>query len=68
MLEENSFDYILLGLITIYALYIIMKNNEPFSDNTTDKTSHTQLYSDKIINKQIFDYVLSELNQTKNPN
>lgn len=69
MLEEISFDYILFGLIIVYTLYIIMKNNEPFSDNIQNlQNSKTQLCSDKVINKQIFDYVLSELNQTKNPN
>lgn len=62
MLDEKSFNYILFGLLTIYALYIVTKNNEPFSNIKSTECS------DKAINTQIFDYVLSELNQTKAPN
>ena len=60
MFEEKSFDYIMIGLITILCLYTVMKNNEPFSN-----LDNKQECSDIVINKQIFDYVLSELNQTK---
>lgn len=58
MLEEKSFDYILFGIITLYSLYIIMKNNEQFSNNTE--------CSDNDINLQILDYVLTKNDKTKN--
>ena len=64
MFDEKSFNYILFGLLTVYTLYIVMKNNEPFF-NINKKSIEC---SDKAINTQIFDYVLSELNQTKAPN
>ena len=62
MFQENSFDYILFGLIMAYTLYILMKNNEQFCDV---RSTAKQECSDTAINTQIFDYVLSELNQTK---
>ena len=56
-IEEKNLDYILIGLIAIYALYIIMKNNESFSNSEC---------SDNDINLQIFDYVLTKNDNTKN--
>jgi hypothetical protein len=66
MLDEKQFDYILFGLIAVYALYVLSKNNEPFLDNFEERSGEE--CSDKAVNKQIFDYVLSELSQTKTPN
>ena len=69
MLDEKQLHYILFGLIAVYALYIISKNNEPFLDNFEDRSGDDkQECSDKALNKQIFDYVLAEFSQTKNPN
>jgi hypothetical protein len=60
MLDEKTFNYILLGLLIVYTFYIVTKNNEPFSD-----VANKQECSDIAINTQIFNYVLSDLNQTK---
>jgi hypothetical protein len=69
MLDEKQFDYILFGLIIVYALYVLSKNNEPFLDNFEERSGDDkQECSDKAVNKQIFDYVLSDLSQTKTPN
>lgn len=69
MLDEKQLHYILFGLIAVYSLYIISKNNEPFLDNFEHRSGDDkQECSDKALNKQIFDYVLAEFNQTKNPN
>lgn len=55
MFEEKKFEYILFTIIIIYALYTIMKNNEGFAE-----------CSDNDINLQIFDYVLTKNDDTKN--
>ena len=55
MFEEKKFEYILFAIIIIYAIYTIMKNNEGFSE-----------CSDNDINLQIFDYVLTKNDDTKN--
>lgn len=61
---------IILMLIGIYTVYKYLNSNELYSnvEKQVEKKNMNKECSDKSINDTIFNYKLSDLNQTKTPN